>query len=309
MTDHDHDSDDEHEPIFEPLRRFAMVPEWLLLAPGVTSRAIHVYAVLLATWANRSRGNCWPGRRTVAARMGISVDTFDRAIRELVELGAVIVEPRYAENGARRSNKLWLTDEDPRRKSAAPPPPRKSAEAPAADPRPQEPESQEPDPPHVSREVHRAPADAGESRKANGTIVAKAIAAAADRELAAVRSAGTEIRNPSGLRSTIIARLNTEHHDRLTELAAANPELDALTLAETIPPPVAHTPTDPPPAGVTGTDSGLFAPGSGEIPEFTAPTIEVEPDPTRRHEIASGYAGEARAAMRRPDPGDPSGPE
>ena len=73
--------------------RFAIVPEWLLDA-DVSDTAIRLYAVLLRY--GQSSGARMPGRATLAHRLRKkSVDTIDRAMRELVDIGAVVVEHRY----------------------------------------------------------------------------------------------------------------------------------------------------------------------------------------------------------------------
>lgn len=72
---------------------FAMVPEWLLDA-DVSDCAVRLYAVLLRF--GQSSGARMPGRATLARRLHKkSVDTVDRALRELVALGAVAVEARF----------------------------------------------------------------------------------------------------------------------------------------------------------------------------------------------------------------------
>ena len=77
---------------------FSVVPTWVLDA-AVSASAVRLYAVL-ARYAN-SAGTCWPSRRTLAARMQVrSADTVDRALRELVAVGAVTVQHRRDESGA-----------------------------------------------------------------------------------------------------------------------------------------------------------------------------------------------------------------
>lgn len=74
--------------------RFAIVPEWLLDA-DVGDCAVRLYAVLLRY--GNSSGARMPGRATLARRLRKrSTDTVDRAMRELVAVGAVRVEHRYA---------------------------------------------------------------------------------------------------------------------------------------------------------------------------------------------------------------------
>ena len=80
---------------------FAIVPEWLVDA-DCSDRAFRVYA-LLARYADSDGGGAIPGRRKMAQRLGCSVDTIDRAVAELIELGAVEREHRYVE-GRQTSN-------------------------------------------------------------------------------------------------------------------------------------------------------------------------------------------------------------
>src|SRR3954454_11085725 len=103
--------------------RFAIVPEWLLDA-DVSDTAIRLYAVLLRY--GQTSGARMPGRATLARRLHKkSTDSVDRAMRELVEIGAVHVQHRYA-GGQRLTNLYQLkavrgrpVDEGGSRKSAA----------------------------------------------------------------------------------------------------------------------------------------------------------------------------------------------
>jgi len=70
--------------------RFAILPEWLLDS-GVSPRALHLWAVLAAKYADRD-GVAWPSRRTIAEGMSTGVRTVDRALKELVAIQAVRVE-------------------------------------------------------------------------------------------------------------------------------------------------------------------------------------------------------------------------
>jgi DNA-binding transcriptional MocR family regulator len=59
----------------------------------VPDRAIRLFA-LLTRYADRD-GRGFPGRRALAERLRCSVDSIDRALRELVDAGAVRVEERW----------------------------------------------------------------------------------------------------------------------------------------------------------------------------------------------------------------------
>jgi len=74
--------------------RFSMVPEWVLDA-DIGDCALRLYAVLLRY--GNSTGARMPSRATLAARLHKrSVDTVDRALAELIRLGALRVEHRWA---------------------------------------------------------------------------------------------------------------------------------------------------------------------------------------------------------------------
>jgi hypothetical protein len=68
-----------------------VTPEWVLDA-AVSDRAVRLFAVL-----NRYAGTnetAWPSRKTLAERLGCSVDSVDRALAELVAIDAVSIEER-----------------------------------------------------------------------------------------------------------------------------------------------------------------------------------------------------------------------
>ena len=102
--------------LLEVAERFAIVPEWLLDA-DISDTAIRLYAVLLRY--GQSSGARMPGRATLARRLHKrSVDTIDRAMRELVAVGAVTVEHRYA-GGRRLTNRYHLNAHPPDGPTAA----------------------------------------------------------------------------------------------------------------------------------------------------------------------------------------------
>ncbi len=113
-------------------QRFAIVPEWIIDA-GISDCAFRLYAVLLRY--GQSSGQRMPGRALLARRLHkSSTDTVDRALKELVGVGAVVVERR-------RSGRQNLTNRyhvrtsrpgqpTPGRMDAATPPGRRSAATP-----------------------------------------------------------------------------------------------------------------------------------------------------------------------------------
>ena len=82
---------------------FAMVPEWILDS-ALSDCSVRLYAVLLRY--GQSSGARMPSRSTLAARLRKkSTDTVDRAMRELVNAGAVQVQARYS--GRERLTNLY----------------------------------------------------------------------------------------------------------------------------------------------------------------------------------------------------------
>ena len=91
--------------------RFAIVPQWLLDA-DVSDAAVRLYAVLLRF--GQTSGARMPSRSTLALRMRKkSTDTTDRAMRELVELGAVVIRHRF-DGGQRLTNQYLVRTSKPR---------------------------------------------------------------------------------------------------------------------------------------------------------------------------------------------------
>ncbi len=83
--------------------RFSIVPQWLLEAE-TSDRAIRVYA-LIAGYADSETLTAFPSRETLAKRANCHVKTIDRAIAELVEIGALTKQQR--KNGDEYSSNLY----------------------------------------------------------------------------------------------------------------------------------------------------------------------------------------------------------
>lgn len=82
---------------------FAIVPLWLIRR-GISSTAVHLFATLAAAYCDRA-GKAWPSRQTIAEEMGCSTDTVDRAVKELVSVGALIKERRWhTQHAGQKSN-------------------------------------------------------------------------------------------------------------------------------------------------------------------------------------------------------------
>jgi hypothetical protein len=93
-------------------QRFAIVPEWVLDA-DISDAAVRLYAVLLRY--GQTSGQRMPGRRLLASRLRKqSKDSVDRALKELVALGAVLVQHRR-QGRVNLTNRYVLRSSPPRR--------------------------------------------------------------------------------------------------------------------------------------------------------------------------------------------------
>lgn len=128
------------------LPRFGRVPRGLLRDPHVPDRAVRLYG-LLDDYAG-AHDQPFPKRATIAASMGCSVDTVDRAIAALEAAGWLVRQPRWRDDGGQSSN-LYLLAAEPDQGGAAEmrPPSRTGAQGGAAGVRPQEGEPHEGEPP------------------------------------------------------------------------------------------------------------------------------------------------------------------
>jgi len=90
-------------------QRFAVVPEWMLDS-AVSDTAFRLYAIL-ARYGNTS-GVRMPGRALLARRLHRSVDTVDRALKELTAAGILTIE-RRSHDGRNLTNRYHLRTLDP----------------------------------------------------------------------------------------------------------------------------------------------------------------------------------------------------
>lgn len=51
-----------------------------------------------------SKGECWPGIKSIANDLGLSRSTVKRAVKDLEKHGYLEKEPRYRDNGSLTSN-------------------------------------------------------------------------------------------------------------------------------------------------------------------------------------------------------------
>lgn len=81
---------------------FAIIPEWLLFA-DISPQAVRLYGVL-RRYADRD-GSCFPSRKRLASDLRMeSTKPVDRALKELVSIGAITIEHRHTEQGDLQSN-------------------------------------------------------------------------------------------------------------------------------------------------------------------------------------------------------------
>jgi DNA-binding transcriptional MocR family regulator len=85
---------------------FAMVPRWIIQHKGLTSGAVRVYACL-ADMANRDKHSAWPSHRTLAIKCNMSVSSVRRHLKELVYVGALVVKPRFKEDGISQTSNIY----------------------------------------------------------------------------------------------------------------------------------------------------------------------------------------------------------
>ncbi len=97
----------EKQPLFHECGPFAVIPQWLLLKPKATDRAIRLYAVLW-TYTTEGQRMAFPSRKTLGERMGgCGRDKVDQAISELVAIGGIMVTPRVRAGTTERASNLY----------------------------------------------------------------------------------------------------------------------------------------------------------------------------------------------------------
>jgi hypothetical protein len=75
--------------------KFSIVPEWMIDS-GCSDKALRLY-VVLARYADNDTLTAYPGRGTLAKRMGCHRASVDRAVEELVRLGAITKHVRVSD--------------------------------------------------------------------------------------------------------------------------------------------------------------------------------------------------------------------
>lgn len=106
---------------------FVMVPRWMIR--HASGRALRVWCALWALSDYSTRAT-YPGKRRLAADLGCSEETVDRGLRELIDLGAVLVTHRTTADGRQTSNLYRLRWRQPQQVGGADLPPSPPADLP-----------------------------------------------------------------------------------------------------------------------------------------------------------------------------------
>lgn len=92
---------------------YTITPLWITEACMDQPRALLVWCYLAAKYADRDTGECWPSRKSLAEGLDMGVNTLDRAIAHLREIGALEVYRRFTASGDPTSNLYRLRFADP----------------------------------------------------------------------------------------------------------------------------------------------------------------------------------------------------
>jgi hypothetical protein len=76
---------------------FSIIPEWLTISE-ISDNAFRVYSVL-CRYADKIDGSCWPSIKTIGQKCGKSPSTVKRGLKELEKIGAIVIDPRYNDDG------------------------------------------------------------------------------------------------------------------------------------------------------------------------------------------------------------------
>jgi hypothetical protein len=85
---------------------FCIIPEWVLYS-DITATAVRLYGTL-QRYADKETGACHPSRATLAAKCNCTVKSIDRALAELIAIGAVRKKQRISSNGDMTSNQYTV---------------------------------------------------------------------------------------------------------------------------------------------------------------------------------------------------------
>lgn len=205
-----------------------MVPEWVILHPEITDKALRLFCVL-ARFTGQD-GTAFPKRQTLADTMGCSRDTVDRALAVLSKIGAVDIAHRFRRDGAKSSNEYRL---------ALPKTPHRRGKV-AAPMRHEEKLFNEIDlttpplPPVTFAEgLHVVPTESSEEEE-KMDLKETALTILAERHLANRSASQEPINNKVKWIERVVERLQEEHH---AKLLTAPTDLTPSELADFLEPP------------------------------------------------------------------------
>lgn len=85
---------------------YCIVPRWIARS-AISDRAVRVY-VVLSLYADHESGVAYPAQQTIAeACGGCSIDSVDRALKELVAAGAIVIEARRQPGNQQQLTNLY----------------------------------------------------------------------------------------------------------------------------------------------------------------------------------------------------------
>ena len=90
--------------------RFAIIPEWVLYHPDLSANAVRVYGALARHGMDPA--TCYPSQERIGKLIGVAPRSVAALIRQLGDVGAVQVVPRYL-RGRRTSNGYLLAGDMP----------------------------------------------------------------------------------------------------------------------------------------------------------------------------------------------------
>ena len=86
--------------------RFAVIPEWILYHPELSTTAIRIFGVIDRFVG--SNENAWPSHKTIGKTIGVSGDTVKRAVNELMKVGAVLAVRQKRTDGSFTSSEYYV---------------------------------------------------------------------------------------------------------------------------------------------------------------------------------------------------------
>jgi hypothetical protein len=225
---------------------FVMLPRWLLHAPEVSDGAKLLYCMLHDLVAGREGPTRPVTRGQLGEACGVSVDTVDRRLGELIEVGAVEKQAQFEIHQGQLANVYWVRLSPPAaalrppvenfgtpgRNGAAPPPqpcgdPGRVGAAPS-----QEEQEEEPSPPTPRRAGGLDASSGGVGRRTDGANL-RALGANPRAETAAARAEQAQLeaaRRAAEIDAEVAAR-RAEAEEATAERTRAEAEATSVSAA------------------------------------------------------------------------------